>query len=227
METLKPIEYFLEKEEKYIKSRKGEPEFIYDEKYGMQFADDALSFLSQNRFHKVYNILESEKRLMAEKIIKFNVSDSELIMLNLFMSNMSMYFRDDYYLKYDKRIPSFVLEMQKCLYSVIGKAPVFEGDTLYRFCVNEDCIDFEIGQKNKFPYSLTTTTDNWNHDTNRYIIRPLPKEQTHAHCLYLMHAHGHENQVNFLPNTSFIVTDIQKCTCGGQVYKHIYMKEEI
>lgn len=227
MYTLKPVEYFLKEEEKYIASRYEESDFFFEEEYEMQYADDALSFLRQKRFHKIYKVLESEKRIEAEAIKKYNISDSELMMLMLYMGNMSMYFRDDFYLRYGNGIPALVIEMQKCLYSIIGKAPVFEGDTLYRFCVDEDCIDFSIGQKINFPYSLTTTTDNWNQDTNRYIIHTLSKEQTRAHCLYRVHAHGQENQVNFLPNTSFIVTDIQECMCGGNVYKHIYMKEEI
>jgi len=227
MDALKPVEYFLNEEEKYIASKNGELEYFFDEEQGMLFVDDDLSFLNQNLFHKAYQVLESEKRKESDIIKKYNILDSELIMLMLYMGNMSMYFRDDFYLRYGNGIPALVIEMQKCLYSIIGKAPVFEGDTLYRFCVDEDCIDFAIGQKINFPYSLTTTTDNWNQDTNRYIIHTLSKEQTRAHCLYRVHAHGQENQVNFLPNTSFIVTDIQECVCGENVYKHIYMKEEM
>lgn len=226
MDTLKPVEYFLEEEEKYIKSRKGEPEFVYDEKYGMQPSniDDPLAFLEQNLLHKTYNAMLNAKQDLLEKLAN-DATDSELLMLLAYEGFMSEYFRDDYW--GTREIPEIVREMQKCLYSIIEKAPVFEGGTLYRFCVYEDSVDFEIGQKVNFSYSLATTTDNWNQNKNRYIIQTLPNKQTKAHCIYRIHNHGNENQVNFLPNTSFIVTDIQECICEENVYKHIYMKEEI
>lgn len=226
MDALKPAEYFLKEEEKYIASRNGESEFFFDEKYGMQPSniDDPLAFLEQNLLHKTYNAMLNTKQDLLEKLAN-DATDSELLMLLAYEGFMSEYFRDDYW--GTREIPEIVREMQKCLYSIIEKAPVFEGSTLYRFCIDEDSVDFEIGQKINFPYSLTTTTDNWNQDTNRYIIYTLSKEQTRAHCLYRVHAHGQENQVNFLPNTSFIVTDIQECVCGENVYKHIYMKEEM
>ena len=98
--------------------------------------------------------------------------------------------------------------MQSCLYSLIAKSPTFTGTILYRFCVSEDKLDFKIGQHYTCPHSLTTTCDNWDKDTNRYIITPLPKSQTKAHSIFKIYNHGEENQVNFLPNTSFVITDI-------------------
>ena len=160
MHTLQPIAYFLEEETKYCEEHKNDSLLIWDEECDMQQSDmdDPLPFLKRNRFHGIYDDICSYREKYAKIIKEFNLSDSELLMLRLFKADLSSYFRDD---MYRKDIPSFVIEMQKCLYSAINKAPIFEGDTLYRFCVCEDKVDFAPGQKYTVPYSLTTTKDNW------------------------------------------------------------------
>ncbi|MBQ7209312.1 MAG: hypothetical protein IJS05_00225 [Paludibacteraceae bacterium] len=224
MNSLKPIEYFLAEETKYCETHKNDPEFMWNEEYGMQpfDMDDPLSFLKQYRFHRMYDDICSNREKYTNVIKEFNLSDSELLMLRLFIADMSGYFRDD---NYNDGVPNLVLEMQKCLYSAIEKAPIFEGCTLYRFCVSEDKVNFALGQKYTITYSLTTTTDNWEQDTNRYIIKTLPKLQTNARCIYRIINHGGENQVNFLPNTSFCITKVKENKCGETSYKHIYMTE--
>lgn len=224
MNSLKSIDYFLAEETKYREAHINDHEFIWDEECGMQSfdIDDPLSFLKQNRFHRIYDDICSNRGMYKNVIEEFYLSDAELLMLRLFMADMSSYFRDD---NYYNGVPPLVVEMQKCLYSVIEKAPIFEGNTLYRFCVFEDKVDFERGQKYTIPYSLTTTIDNWNQDKDVYIIKTLPKWQTNARCIYRILNHGGENQVNFMPNTSFLITEINEEKRGKQGYKHLYMIE--
>ena len=223
---MKPIEYFLDEEAKYIESRKGEPEFYFDEKYGVQptNVNDPLAFLERNMFHKMYSAVLNIKKKLPDNF-SYRLTDSEWLMLLSFEGFLSEYFRDDYWGK--QEIPQIVRDMQDCLYSAINKAPIFTGTTLYRFCVPEDKIDFEEGQHYVFTYSLTTTCENWDKESDRYIITPLPNKQTRAHNLYEIHNHGDEKQVNFLPRTSFVITKIKEITCRDIKYKHIYMNEEL
>lgn len=224
MNSLKPIEYFLAEETKYCEAHDNDPEFMWDDEYGMPpfDMDDPLSFLKQNRFHRMYDDICSNREKYKNIIKEFHMSDAELLMFRLYLADMSSYFRDD---NYYNGIPPLVVEMQKCLYSVIEKAPIFEGNTLYRFCVFEDKVDFERGQKYTLPYSLTTTLDNWKRNDDKYIIKTLPKSQTNARCVYCILNHGDENQVNFLPTTSFRITEIKEVKCREKSYKHIYMTE--
>ncbi len=222
--NLQPIEYFLDAEDKYIADRKGELEFYYDEGHGMQplNINDPLAFLDQNLFHKTYKAMLTKKQEILGNL-SYDTIDSELLMVVAYEGFMSQYFRDDYYGK--EEIPPLVREMQKCLYSIIGKAPIFDGKVLYRFCNWVDKVDFQLGDEYKCLYSLATTKDNWNQDTHRYIITPLPKNKTKARSLFEIYNHGNENQVNFLPNASFIITEIKTMLSDSITYKHIYMSE--
>lgn len=221
--NLKPIEYFLEEEHQYIEMRKDNQDLCFLPDFGIvpSNIDDPLSFLEQNLFHKVYPTIHDLREKLNTSGLKF--TDAELLMLLSFEGFMSQYFRNDYWGKHEP--PIIVQEMQSCLYSLIAKSPTFTGTILYRFCVSEDKIDFKIGQDYTCPHSLTTTCDNWDKDTNRYIITPLPKSQTKAHSIFKIYNHGEENQVNFLPNTSFVITDIVEIPKRECIYKHIYMNE--
>lgn len=224
---MKTIEYFLDKETAYIKSREGENDIEWDEdiqEFEPADMNNPLFFLNDNWFHRIYDSIKTNTNNILSKLAHFQLSYAEGVMLLAYIGPLSKCFRDDYY--GSMGVPVFVREMQNCLYSVIQKAPLYGGDILYRFCVAEDKVDFEIGQVHTFYYSLTTTTDNWEQDKNRYIIMPIQSTQTRAHCLYEIYDNGGcETQVNFLPNTTFRITDIKEIQKNNSTYKHIYMQE--
>ena len=58
---------------------------------------------------------------------------------------------------------------------------------------------------------------------NVYIIYPLKNGKTKAHNLFEIICHGKENQVEFLRNTSFEVTNVLETV--GTEYKKFYLQE--
>lgn len=220
--ALKSLEYFLDKEKKYVQEWGNKP-FTLTARDGVVPANsgDPLSFLEDGQFSEMHREIKTDRSIQ-QKLRKYNLSDVEGLMLMVFEGTLSRYFREDYY---KGKVPPFVFEMQKCLYSVISKAPVFNGKQLYRFCVSQDKTDFRKGDIYRCEYSLTTTKNNWEKDTNRYIIETRTPNKTNARCLYEIYNHGEENQVNFLPNTYFKVINVENTTRFGMEYKHIYLKE--
>ena len=117
--NLKPIEYFLEEEHKYIEMRKDNQDLYFLPDLGIvpSNIDELLLFLEQNLFHKVYLIIHDLREKLNTSVLKF--TDSELLMLLSFEGFMSQYFRNDYWGKHAP--PIIVQEMQSCLYSLIPK----------------------------------------------------------------------------------------------------------
>ena len=83
----------------------------------------------------------------------------------------------------------------------------------------------KVGDVITFPYNLTCTNFDWHQDKDKnvYVITPLPDGNTKAHNLYEIYEHGDEKQVNFLRETSFKVTKIEK-TKGSDFVK-IHLEE--
>ena len=206
---MKDINYFLDFESRYIEEN-SPFEWVWNDEIGeLGPPYDPLHFLQDRPFEK-FSGTE-----VAKKAVPFNLSYAERLMLHLFIGSKSRYFRDDHYVE----TPDIVKEMQLVLDSVIAKAPLFTGNTLYRF-TKDDKVDFEIGDTYAPSHSLTTTTDDWEQDKDTYVITPLPIGATKAHSLYLIYNNG-ENQVNFERGAKFQVTDIKK----RNGFKLIYMNE--
>lgn len=221
MET-KDIQYFLEAEDKFKKSHPNYGDFFYDEKYGFGEVgqDDRANFLMDKPFAQ--NSSSIKEPIGNEE--KYGLTKAERVLLRMYYSNYSEQFRDDYY--YDKRnMPDVIYAMFEGLDNLIKKAPQNKDSILYRFCCHEDPQDFKVGQVVNFQYNLTCTNYNWEQekDKNVYIITPLKKGYTKAHNLFEIYEHGDEKQVDFLRETSFVVTKIEKTE--GSEYKKYYLTE--
>ena len=208
------VEEILKMEEEYCKNHNDE--FVLDnfDAVGQSNAHDDLSFLSKGYIARQYEA--SSKQLEWEELRNKGLTDFEILMLLCFVGFLSYAFRWDSY--EDKPTP--IKEMCKGLDSVLDKAPMFEGDVLYRFCTNVDRIDFEVGDIYRPPHYVTTTTDDWEQDTDRYIITPIAKN-SNARRIFKLLNHGNENQVTFRRGTQFKVQKIEK---NGH-HKIIYMAE--
>ena len=130
--------------------------------------------------------------------------------------------RDDYY---HGKIPEVVKQMFIGINNVVAKAPLNKDKVLYRFCCNEDPKEMKVGDVVNFPYNLTCTNFDWNQAKykNVYVITPLPNGKTRAHNLYEIYEHGDEKQVDFLRDTSFMVTKVEETK--GTPYRKYYLKE--
>ena len=198
---MKDIGYFIEEEDKFCRTEPVECEVWDKDVQEWSYKRIPLVFLRSKPFQCEYENISYKKELTKG----YDLNDAELTMLGLFIMQHSRYFRDDYY---ELPIPELALNMFEVLNSLVAKAPVTENDLLYRFCVDEDRNDMEIGDTVVFPHNLTCTADKWNRkDNNIYVIHTLPKEDTNAHDLYRMYGHGCEKQVNFLRGTKFLVVD--------------------
>lgn len=217
---MKDVKYFLNEEDKYNEIQRNDfgvfdkalNEFVFGE-------DNPLSFLKERPFHGVY---EKAVDYIKENTKGFCLSEAEMTMLGVFYARWSAPFRDDYY---SPPLPELALNMFEVLNSLVAKAPVTENEILYRFCVNEDRKDMEIGDIISFSYNLTCTADRWErNDNNIYVIHTLPKKDTNAHDLYRMYSHGREKQVNFLRGTKFLVVDKEII---DETEYHIFVMNEI
>lgn len=215
---MKDIRYFLDEESKYCQTQPKECEVWDEDAQEWSYKRIPLAFLLSKPFLREYENISYKKELTKG----YDLNDAELTMLGLFIMQHSRYFRDDYY---ELPIPELALNMFEVLNSLVAKAPVTENALLYRFCVDEDRKDMEIGDSIVFPYNLTCTANKWNRkDNNIYVIHTLPKEDTNAHDLYRMYGHGCEKQVNFLRGTKFLVVDKEII---DKTEYHIFVMNEI
>lgn len=153
---------------------------------------------------------------------KFGLTKAEQVLLNMYYAQHSAKFRDDYY---HGEIPEVVRQMFIGINNVVSKAPQNKDKILYRFCQNEDPKGMKVGDVVNFPYNLTCTNFDWNQAKykNVYVITPLPNGKTRAHNLYEIYEHGDEKQVDFLRDTSFMVTKVEETK--GTPYRKYYLKE--
>ena len=215
---MKDIRYFLEEENKYCQTEREEVEVWNEEVQDWDHKRLPLDFLRQNPFQRGYNNIAYKKELTKG----YDLSDAELTMLGLFIMHHSKYFRDDYY---GNNVPEIARNMFDVLDNAISKAPVTQSETLFRFCVNEDNSEMEIGDTITFTHNLTCTTERWDRrDNNIYIIKTLPHDRTRAHDVYRMYPHNmNEHQINFLRGTKFLVTKIKEI--AGTEYHEFFMDE--
>ncbi len=95
------------------------------------------------------------------------------------------------------------------------KLPICNADLLYRQDKYANSDDYTIGNISTWNRSLTASLDDF--ETNlgvKFLITPLPEEQTRAHCIYKLYDVDicnrdiiGEYQVNFRPETCFSVID--------------------
>ena len=215
---MKDIRYFLDEENKYCQTKPKECEVWDDEALDGGTQRDPIDFLRQRPFQREYDSICYKKELTKE----YDLNDSELTMLGLFIMHHSRFFRDDYY---SDGVPEIAQNMFEVLDSVVSKAPVTHSTTLYRFCVNEDRHDMKVGDIITVPHNLTCTTERWDRrDNSIYIITTLPHDKTRAHDVYRMYPHNErEKQVNFLRGSSFLITNIDNIE--GTKYHKFYMSE--
>lgn len=140
----------------------------------------------------------------------------------MYYAEHSAKFRDDYY---HGEIPEVVRQMFIGINNVVSKAPQNKDKILYRFCHDEDPKGMKVGDVVNFPYNLTCTNFDWNQAKykNVYVITPSPNGKTRAHNLYEIYEHGDEKQVDFLRDTSFMVTKVEETK--GTPYRKYYLKE--
>lgn len=207
---MKDIDYFIQAEIDYKQTPT--PDMVYIEGVGFEFPYEPLQFLRRSPFSSLAEISKKNDG-------KNGLNTVEWTMLYCFLGPYSCYFRSD---NYYEGIPDIVIEMQLVLDSVIRKAPKCVSKTLYRFLNDFDKRDFRIGEIYIPRHSLTTTTEDWGKDTDKYIITPLSTEKTKAHSLYQIYNHGNETQVNFERGTQFRIVDITK----ESNRRIIFLKEE-
>ena len=217
---MKDVKYFLNEEEKYNEVHRHDFGVYNEELEEFVFGEDnPLSFLKERPFNGIY---EKAIDYIKENTIGFCLTEAEMTMLGVFYARWSAPFRDDYY---SLPIPELALNMFEVLNSLVAKAPVTENEVLYRYCVDEDRNEMEIGDTIVFPHNLTCTADKWDRkDNNIYVIHTLSKEDTNAHDLYRMYGHGREKQVNFLRGTKFLVVDKEII---DETEYHIFVMNEI
>lgn len=199
---MKDLEYFLVKEDDYLSKYGNEPNLIFNDFGELEPSDFDIpdSFLRQRFFHNInYNDFPYKNDLE-----NYNLSPIEIIILRLFIGDKSYLFRDDFY----SEIPEVVREMQIVLDIVISKAPMYDGNVLYRVLNEYDRVDLSIGEVFVPCFSLTCSKDDWKTKADKYIIH-TKVDNTKAHSVYLFHNHGNECQVNFIKGTSFRVIDIR------------------
>ena len=215
---MKDIHYFLEEEDKYCQNKSEEFEVCNEEVQEWEYKRVPLDFLRQRPFQCEYDNIAYKKELTKG----YDLSDAELTMLGLFIMHHSRCFRDDYY---GNNIPEIAKNMFDVLDNAISKAPVTQSETLFRFCVDEDSSEMEIGETITFSHNLTCTTERWDRrDNSIYIITTLPHDKTRAHDVYRMYPHNErEKQVNFLRGSSFLITNIDNIE--GTKYHKFYMSE--
>lgn len=153
---------------------------------------------------------------------RFGLTKAEQVLLNMYYDQHSAKFRDDYY---HGIIPEVVQQMFIGINNVVAKAPQNKDKILYRFCCDEDPKGMKIGDFVNFPYNLTCTNYDWNQAEYKdvYVITPLTNGKTKAHNLYEIYEHGKEKQVDFLRDTSFMVTKVEETK--GTSYRKYYLKE--
>lgn len=220
MVETKDIQYFLKAEQDFRDEHPNYGEIYFHKLYGMCEIgdDDAASFLISKPIATCYDsclkIIGNEE--------KFGLTKAEQVLLNMYYAQHSAKFRDDYY---HGKIPEVVKQMFIGINNVVAKAPLNKDKVLYRFCCNEDPKEMKVGDVVNFPYNLTCTNFDWNQAKykNVYVITPLPNGKTRAHNLYEIYEHGDEKQVDFLRDTSFMVTKVEETK--GTPYRKYYLKE--
>lgn len=221
MET-KDIQYFLEAEKNFCEEHPDYGEPIFTEFGCMSYvgADDRADFLVDKPFSE--HLIHGENVYGKEET--YGLTTAERMLLSMFYNNYSSKFRDDY--NYDKEnMPEVIFEMFVGINNVVAKAPLNKDKVLYRFCQDQDKKDMAVGDIVCFPYNLTCTNYDWHQEKykNVYVITPLSNGKTKAHNLFEIYKHGDENQVDFLRNTSFKVTKVEKTE--GTEYKKYYLSE--
>lgn len=205
------IEELIEIEQNYIKAHSNSLKIP-----GLNDCDkdDDLDFLQRGDIKRHFDGIRQDTKA---ELKRKGLSDFEILMLICFVGNLSYAFRYDNY--EDKPTP--IQEMCDGLDSVLNKAPIYsEEKKLYRFCTDDDKLDFHLGEEHRFPNYLTTTKSLWRTNDNMYIITPK-KDETSARCIYELRNHENENQVTFKRGTTFVITGIED---DGE-NKKIYMTE--
>ena len=220
MVETKDIQYFLKAEQDFRDEHPNYGEIYFHKLYGMCEIgdDDAASFLISKPIATCH---DSCSKIIGNEE-KFGLTKAEQVLLNMYYAQHSAKFRDDYY---HGEIPEVVKQMFIGINNVVAKAPLNKDKVLYRFCCNEDPKEMKVGDVVNFPYNLTCTNFDWNQAKykNVYVITPLPNGKTRAHNLYEIYEHGDEKQVDFLRDTSFMVTKVEETK--GTPYRKYYLKE--
>lgn len=220
MKETKDIQYFLEAEKKFRKEHLDYGELFFDEKYGAREIgdEDSASFLVNMPIGEYY---KQHSQIIGNEE-KYGLTEVERTFLCMYYAQHSAKFRDDYY---HGEIPEVVRQMFIGINNVVSKAPQNKDKILYRFCQDEDPKGMKVGDVVNFPYNLTCTNFDWNQAKykNVYVITPLPNGKTRAHNLYEIYEHGDEKQVDFLRDTSFMVTKVEETK--GTPYRKYYLKE--
>lgn len=217
---MKDIKYFLDTEKEFQKNHPNVHEQYYDSECGCMMPKSyPEDFLKEGWMNIFAQGPHSEE--VKDAIRKYNLSETEVLIMNCFYGNLSQYFRDDTYTQFGG-VPEVAKEMQKVLTSFIKKAPKHNGGVLYRFLKSHDNTNLKIGDIFEPTYSLTTTNEDWEQDKDVYVITPLLEEKTSAFDIYKIYNHNEEKQVNFLKGTKFRVTNVERDLKG---FRRIYMDE--
>lgn len=217
---MKDIKYFLDTEKEFQKNHPNVHEQYYDSECGCMMPKSYPEDFLKDGWMNIFAQGPHSKEVK-DVIRKYNLSETEVLIMNCFYGNLSQYFRDDTYTQFGG-VPEVAKEMQKVLTSFIKKAPKHNGGVLYRFLKSHDNTNLKIGDIFEPTYSLTTTNEDWEQDKDVYVITPLLEEKTSAFDIYKIYNHNEENQVNFLKGTKFRVTNVERDSKG---FRRIYMNE--
>lgn len=202
---MKDLKYFIEQEKEFVQQYGKVPECVYDKEYGeFGYVTKPTEFLRDEPFSKYSQLAVDKNKYYYAK--EFKLSDLEFVILQLYFTKYSMYFRDDYYTEY---IPQIALDIQEILEGILLKSPKNTAKILYRFW-KEEKIDLKQGDIYEPQYCLTATIDDWEFDGHVFEITPLNENETNAYELFRLIKNQNENQVSFLKGTKFRVIDIQE-----------------
>ena len=182
------------------------------------FNEGSLSLLARGHFKKMSQSVITNPN---DAFIRVGCSKCESLVIHSFIGFESCLYRKD---SYPNGIPPFVDRMCQILDNALDKMPRCEQHILCRACVDEDKKDFKVGDIFEPGYVITTSTDtSWrNEDANRFVIKPLPADQTKARAIYIIYNKANEFQVSFLSTTKFQITSIEN---WGNDKKVFYMHE--
>ena len=218
----KDIQYFLDAENEFQKQHPDYGTFYSDKKYGMGEVgqDDRAEFL----MHKPFADTLTHVKAIIKNEEVYGLTLAERVLLCMYYGQYSSKFRDDYY--DDKNnMPEVIHAMFDGLNNLVEKAPQNSDTTLYRFCNDYDPKDMKEGEVITFPYNLACTNFDWKQEDCKdvYVITPLANRKTNAHNLFEIYEHGDEKQVDFMRDTSFKITKVEKTK--GTKFKKYHLAE--
>lgn len=218
----KSIQYFIQQEREYLQTHSSRRPIFDDTE------DDPLDFLEEQPFSSLYEHMQESPLISCDIKTRYNITDTEELMLFFMIHQYSRYFRYNGEQNKDS-YPEVIQRMRQHWEAFLHKIPNCDASVLYRYCNTFDNTDLQKGDMWVCPFSLTAREEEWplNPSEDIYEIHLLPNNLTRAKAVWKIYNHGEdcdnpEYQVNFLSNTKFHIDDVVSMDNGG---KKIVMHE--